>query len=253
MHDRFDILFQPVRIGPVVAPNRFFQVPHCNGMGYRMPRSLAAMRGVKADGGWGVVCTEEVEIHHSSDLAPNVEGRLWSDRDIPPLALMVEAVHQHGALAAIELTHAGYHATNLYSRATSLGPESIGFSEYYPGQTRRLDKEDIRDVRRWHRDAALRAKRAGFDIIYCYAGHALSLAMHFLLPRYNNRTDEYGGPLKNRVRFLRELIEETKEAVGDTCAVAVRLAVDELLGDQGLTSQEEYEKYPEQLSHQFLC
>jgi dimethylamine/trimethylamine dehydrogenase len=98
-----------------------------------------------------------------------------------------------------------------------------------------MDKEDIRNVRRWHRAAALRAKKAGFDIVYCYAAHNLSLAMHFLLRRYNDRTDEYGGSLKNRVRFLKELIEETKEAVGDTCAVAVRLAVDELMGEDGLT------------------
>ncbi len=72
MDNQFEILFEPVRIGPVVAPNRFYQVPHCNGMGYRMPRALAAMRGIKAEGGWGVVCTEEVEIHHTSDLMPNV-------------------------------------------------------------------------------------------------------------------------------------------------------------------------------------
>jgi dimethylamine/trimethylamine dehydrogenase len=98
-----------------------------------------------------------------------------------------------------------------------------------------MDKEDIRNVRRWHRAAALRAKKAGFDIVYCYAAHNLSLAMHFLLRRYNDRTDEYGGCLKNRVRFLKELIEETKEAVGDACAVAVRLAVDELMGEDGLT------------------
>ena len=63
--------------------------------------------------------------------------------------------------------------------------------------------------------------------------------MHFLLRRYNDRSDEYGGSLKNRVRFLRELIDDTKDAVGDTCAVAVRLAVDELLGKDGLTHQGE--------------
>lgn len=235
----FSILFEPVRIGPVVAPNRFYQVPHCNGMGYRMPRALAAMRGVKAEGGWGVVCTEEVEIHHTSDLAPYIEGRLWDDRDIPRLALMADAVHEHGALAGIELTHSGITASNLYSRAPALGPRSMGVSGFSPGQTRRMDKEDIRNVRRWHRQAALRAKEAGFDIIYCYAAHDLSLAMHFMLRRYNDRTDEYGGNLENRVRFFRELIEETKDAVGDTCAVAVRLAVDELLGEDGLTSQGE--------------
>jgi dimethylamine/trimethylamine dehydrogenase len=186
-----------------------------------------------------VVCTEEVEIHHSSDLAPNIEGRIWGDEDISALALMVDAVHQHGALAGIELTYGGHNATNLFSRAVGFSPRSLGIDGFHPGQTRRLDKEDIRDIRGWHRAAALRAKEAGFDIIYCYAGHNLSLAMHFLLRRYNDRSDEYGGSLENRVRFLTELIEDTKDAVGDTCAVAVRLAVDELLGDEGITHQGE--------------
>ena len=71
-----DILFEPVRIGPVTTRNRFYQVPHCNGMGYRYPNALAAMRGMKAEGGWGVVCTEEAEIHHSTDLSPYIECRL---------------------------------------------------------------------------------------------------------------------------------------------------------------------------------
>jgi dimethylamine/trimethylamine dehydrogenase len=238
----YDILFEPIRIGPVVAPNRFYQVPHCNGFGHRLPQGMAAMRAIKAEGGWGVVCTEEVEVHHSSDLSPYFEGRLWDDDDIPALALMAEAVHRHGSLAGIELSYNGYDAPNLYSRVPSLAPSSmgtIGGSGYDPVQTRRMDKEDIRNVRKWHRDAALRAKRAGFDIIYCYAAHGMTAAIQFILKRFNDRTDEYGGSLENRVRFFRELIEETKEAVGDKCAVAVRFAVDELLGEEGLTHQGE--------------
>ncbi len=239
MDDKFKILFEPVQIGPVVSPNRFYQAPHCNGMGYRMPRAHAAMRGMKAEGGWGVVNTEIVEIHHSTDLMPFAEGRLWEDRDIPAMQMMTEAVHKHGALAGCELMYGTYDAWNFYSRTPALGLRSKGKTYYFPGQTRRMDKEDIRNVRRWHRDAALRAKKAGFDIVLVYAAHNLSLAMHFLLRRYNDRTDEYGGSLENRVRFLKELIEETKEAVGDKCAVAVRLAVDELLGDDGLTHEGE--------------
>ncbi len=125
MDTSFDILFQPIQIGPVIAPNRFYQVPHCNGFGYRMPHGHAAMRGMKAEGGWGVVCTEEVEIHHSSDLSPYFEGRLWSDDDIPGLQLMVDAVHRHGALAGIELTYSGLNASNAYSRVPALGPRSM--------------------------------------------------------------------------------------------------------------------------------
>ena len=242
MNNPYDILFETVRIGPVTAPNRFYQVPHCNGFGHRMPQGMAAMRGMKAEGGWGVVCTEETEIHHTSDLSPYFEGRIWDDGDIPTLKLMTDAVHAHGALAGVELSYNGIDAPNLYSRVPSLAPRSMGVvggSGYDPVQTRRMDKEDIRNVRKWHREAALRAQRAGFDIIYCYAGHGMTAAIQFILKRYNDRTDEYGGSLENRVRFFREMIEDTKDAVGDTCAVAVRFAVDELLGEDGLTHQGE--------------
>jgi dimethylamine/trimethylamine dehydrogenase len=246
---RFDILFEPVRIGPVIAKNRFYQVPHCNGMGYAKPQAHAAMRGMKAEGGWAVVSTEEVEIHPSSDISPYIEGRLWDDRDVPALALMTDAVHKHGALAAIELAHAGMNASNLYSREISIAPSPIASpASYAPAQARGMSKADIRNYRRWHRDAALRARRAGFNIIYVYAGHSLSLAMHFLQSRHNHRTDEYGGSLVNRARLLRELIEDTKEAVGADCAVAVRFAVDELRGADGISAESEGREVVEMLA-----
>ncbi|GAB1470351.1 NAD(P)-binding protein [Chloroflexota bacterium] len=236
MPSRYDILFQPIQIGPVTAPNRFYQVPHCNGFGWRMPNGMAAMRDMKAEGGWGVVCTEETEIHHTSDLSPYFEGRIWSDDDIPTWQLMTEAVHKHGSLAGIELTYNSHDAANLYSRSSAFSPRSIGISGgsgYEPGQSRTATKDDLKQVRKWHRNAAIRAKQAGFDIIYCYAAHNLTLAFH-LLSKDNDRSDEYGGSLENRVRFFRELIEDTKDAVGDKCAVAVRFAVDELLGADGM-------------------
>lgn len=242
MNPRYSKLFEPIKIGPVTSPNRFYQVAHCNGLGHRYPKSLARLRGIKAEGGWGVVCTEEVEIHHTSDLSPFNEGRLWSDRDIDGLRLMTEAVHEHGSLAAIELVYSGMNSTNLYSRMPPMGPKSMGITGgcgFDPVQSKIMDKDDIKNVRRWHRQAALRAKKAGFDIVYCYAGHGLTLPMQFMLRRYNDRTDEYGGSLVNRIRFFKELIEETKEAVGDKCAVAVRFAVDELLGNDGITHQGE--------------
>jgi dimethylamine/trimethylamine dehydrogenase len=246
---RFDILFESVKIGPVVAKNRFYQVPHCNGMGYARPRAHAAMRGVKAEGGWAVVSTEEVEIHPSSDLSPYIEGRLWDDRDVPALALMTDAIHEYGALAAIELVHAGAHALNLYSREIPMAPShDLNPASHAPMQARGMNKSDIRAYRRWHRAAALRARLAGFNIIYVYAGHSLSLAMHFLQSRHNHRTDEYGGSLVNRARLLRELIEDTKEAVGADCAVAVRFAVDELRGADGINAQSEGREVVEMLA-----
>ncbi len=236
MPSRYDILFQPIKIGPVTARNRFYQVPHCNGFGWRMPQGMSAMRGMKAEGGWGVVCTEETEIHYTSDLSPFFEGRIWSDDDIPAWREMTEVVHKHGSLAGIELTYNSHDASNLYSRASAFGPRSMGItggSGYEPGQSRAATKDDLKQVRKWHRNAAIRAKKAGFDIIYCYAAHNMTLAFH-LLSKDNDRSDEYGGSLENRTRFFRELIEDTKEAVGDTCAVAVRFAVDELIGADGM-------------------
>ncbi len=235
----FDILFEPVKIGPVTARNRFYQVPHCNGMGDRQPRSMAAMRGIKAEGGWAVVSTEEVEIDHTTDFTPSIEGRMWDEGDIPYHARMVEAVHAHGSLAAIELCQQGIATANLASREVPLGPSAQPLIKLAPLQAREMDLSDIRAVRASHRASALLAKRAGYDIVYVYAGHDLSVVQHFLLSRYNQRRDEYGGSLENRVRLLRELIEDTKEAVGDTCAVAVRFAVDELLGPDGMAADGE--------------
>ena len=236
---QYDTLFDPVRVGPVTAPNRFYQVPHACGMGHLRPQAHAAMRGTKARGGWGVVCTEECEIHPSTDLSPYPEQRLWDERDIPALSLMVDAVHREGSLAGIELVHNGHMSSNLYTRLPVLTVSERQLADGYPKMARTMDKSDIRELRHWHRTAARNAKQAGFNIIYVYAGHEMTLPQHFLLNRYNQRTYVYGGSLENCTRLIRELREETQEEVGDTCAVALRLALDENLGAGGMQAQEE--------------
>ena len=245
---RYDILFEPVQIGPVTARNRFYQVPHCNGMGFNWPQAHAKMREAKAEGGWAVVCTEECMIHPTSDYSPEPQARLWDDHDVECLALMVEAVHKYGALAGVQLAHNGVGAQNLFSRLPSIGPSDQAAVISVPSQTRGMNRRDIRDFRRWHRAAALRAKRADADIVYVYAGHDSTLLMHFISKRRNFRSDEYGGNLENRVRLFREVLEETRDAVGDRCAVAVRLAVDELIGPDGITSAGEGREIIEMLA-----
>ena len=235
---RYDILFEPVKIGPVTARNRFYQVPHCNGMGYSHPQSMAEMRGVKAEGGWAVVCTEETEIHPTSDMSPYVELRNWDNSDIRTLALMAEKVHEHGSLAGIELVHTGMHSPNYFSREAPIGPAHLPIDSYAPVQARRMDLSDIAELRRWHRHAIDRSLKAGFDIVYVYAGHMMTLLQHFLSRRYNDRTDAYGGSLENRARLLREVLEDALEQVDGTAAVACRLCVDELIGPAGLERAE---------------
>jgi dimethylamine/trimethylamine dehydrogenase len=224
---RYSILFEPVKIGPKIAKNRFYQVPHCNGAGHRWPKTMAWLRGMKAEGGWGVVCTEECEIHPSSDASGFPEMRLWDDSDIPTHRLMTEKVHEHDALAGIELVHGGIHVSNRFSRTPALSPSGGPGHWVDPIQSRAMSRRDIKEMRGWFRKAALRARRAEYDIVYVYAAHNMTVLTHFLQSRYNQRTDEYGGSLENRVRLLREVLEDTKDAVGDSCAVAIRFAVDE--------------------------
>src|SRR6478735_5633524 len=237
---RYDILFEPVQIGPVTARNRFYQVPHCNGMGYRDPSGEAYMRRVKAEGGWAVVCTEQVEIHPTSDIGPFIELRLWDDQDLPALTRISEKIHEGGALAGIELAHNGLNSPNLISREAPLGPQNLPVVSwnYDPVQAREMTKADIADLRFWHREAVRRSLRAEYDIVYVYAGHAIGGLHHFLSRRYNNRTDEYGGSIENRARLLREILEDTREECDGKAAVACRISVDELLGDEGITRAE---------------
>jgi dimethylamine/trimethylamine dehydrogenase len=229
---RYDILFEPVRIGPVTAPNRFYAVPHASGMTNTMPRMRAALRGTKAEGGWGVVCTGYVSIHPSADDSPLLYATLWDDNDIRSHALMTDAVHAHGALAGIELWHGGGSVSNKTSRLPPLSPSGLSWMATHVGfmgnqRSKAMDKADIKNLLRWQAEAARKAKRAGFDIVYVYAGMGY-LPYEFLLPEWNLRTDEYGGPVRNRVRLVRELIEVTKDAVGDACAVALRISLEEL-------------------------
>jgi dimethylamine/trimethylamine dehydrogenase len=226
---RYDVLFEPVRIGPKLAKNRFYQVPHCNGGGYRDPSAVVEMRRMKAEGGWGVIFTEQTEIHPSSEITPFIEQHLWEDKDIPALAAMAEAMKSHGALAGIQLAYSGINGPNLYSRDVPLavtgGPILTFTSD--PVQARTLDLEDIRDLRRWFRNAVHRAQTAGFDLICLYGAHGFGIFQHFLSRATNQRSDDYGGSLENRGRFLREVIEEAREVTQGETAITYRMSLHE--------------------------
>ncbi len=208
-----------------------------------MPHTRAAIREVRAEGGWGVVNAGYCSIHPSSDDAPLPYCRLWDDNDVKDQSLMVDAVHRHGALAGVELWHGGSGTTNKLTRVTPMSVSGVSSDLSYPGwmsltKSRPMDRDDIREFRRWHVDAAKRARSAGFDIVYIYTGMGFG-PYQFLLPWMNKRTDEYGGSLKNRVRLTREIVEEMKDAVGQTCDVALRFSTDDLLKIPGETLQSE--------------
>jgi dimethylamine/trimethylamine dehydrogenase len=233
---RHDVLFEPVRIGPKTLKNRFYGVPHCTGFGSEKPGSQARFRGLKAEGGWAAVCTEEALVSVDTDFWPVVSTRFWDEEDVRNLALMCEDAHQHGALAGIELTHGGVHARAREARVPAVGPSQLASDYDHLVVPKAMEKEDIRRIQAdWVR-AARGARDAGFDIVYVYGGHSY-LPLQFLSPFYNRRSDDYGGSLESRARFWLETLELVREAVGDECAIAVRLCV-EALGPAGVELEE---------------
>ncbi len=237
---RYDVLFEPMKIGPLTAKNRFYQVPHCNGGGYRDPSAAAAMRGIKAEGGWGVIFTEQCEMHHTSEITPFIELRLWEDKDIPQLRKMSEKMKEHGALAGIQMAYSGINGPNLYTKEVPLAPTALPIRTFTndPVQARALDKQDIRDLRRWFVNAAKRSQDAGFDLICLYGAHGFGIFQHFLSRATNQRSDEYGGSLENRARFSQEVIADMRDAVGDKMAITLRVSLDETIGELGFSNAE---------------
>jgi dimethylamine/trimethylamine dehydrogenase len=236
MDPRFAVLFEPIAVGPKVMPNRFCQVPHCTSFGVERPQAQARFRAMKAEGGWGAVFTEECSVHPEADNTPYVLARLWDDDDAANLALMCEAVHEHGALAGIELWYGGVHPRNLESRSVSRAPSQIVSDESPSAPCLEMDRHDIDLVESFFVDAAVRARDAGFDIVCIYGGHE-GLLEQFLSPRYNKRSDEYGGSFQGRSRIWREVIEHVSDAVGGDCALSVRLSADSLRGPEGVELQ----------------
>jgi dimethylamine/trimethylamine dehydrogenase len=216
--------------------NRFFAVPHCTGYGVEKPWTQARFRATKAEGGWAAVCTEYCAVGFDSDEMPAVSARLWDDEDVHSLALMCDEVHEHGALAGVELHHSGAHAPTTETRWPAVAPSQLA-SDLYPGVVpKAMEHDDIRRVQADWVAAARLARTAGFDIVYVYGGHSY-LPMQFLSPFYNRRRDEYGGTLENRARFWLETLERVREAIGDDCAIAARISV-EALGPAGVELDE---------------
>lgn len=237
---KYDILFDQVKIGPLTAKNRFYQVPHCNGGGYRDPSAVAEMRGIKAQGGWGVIFTEQCEMHHSSEITPFIELRLWEDKDIPMLAKMSGRMKEFGALSGIQLAYSGINGPNLYSKEVPLAPSALPIRTFTndPIQARAMDKQDIKNLRRWFVNAFKRCKEAEFDLVCLYGAHGFGIFQHFLSRMTNHRADEYGGSLENRARFVREVVEDAHNTIGDKMAITLRLSLEELTGDLGFANSE---------------
>ncbi len=229
---KHDILFEPIEIGPKTMKNRFYQIPHCNGFGSEKPLNQAHFRAMKAEGGYAAVCTEYCSIHPESDDTHRVSARLWDDDDIRTSGSCATC-STSTARSPPPSSGTAARMRPAWRRAASRARPRRSRADFehltYPKE---MDKDDIREVQSFYVEAAKRAREAGFDIVYVYGSHSY-LPQQFLTPYYNQRTDEYGGSFENRARFWRETIEQVQEAVGDDCAIAVRMSTDMFMGEAG--------------------
>ena len=235
--ERYKVLFEPVKIGPVTAPNRFYAVPHATGHSPLMRNGSHAMRTTKAEGGWGTVCMQLAEIDPTSDICDLPIETFWDNDDVRDHRVLTDRLREIGSLSAIEIAHTGIRGRGMGTGMPVWGPSNLPcLKPQVPVQAKAMDKADIKALRQSFRAAVKRSKEAGYDIVYIYAAHDASILWHFLSPAYNHRTDEYGGSFENRLRLMREVLEETIEEAAGEMAVAIRLAVHEVGGRGKITN-----------------
>ena len=200
---RYDILFEPVRLGPKTMKNRFYQAPHASGFsGEACPRQEARFREVKAEGGWAVINTSGLSVHPEYDCWGGAEthSRMWDEDDARNWSLMCESVHRHGALAGAELIAIG-GASGFESRLPARAVSGTIHDTFWAGATYAMDRHDIRELQRCYVRAARLARSAGFDIINFASMQGATVPLMFMMNYFNKRNDEYGGSFENRARF----------------------------------------------------
>lgn len=181
----------------------------------------------KAKGGFGMIITENFAVCPQGKGFMRLPG-LWKDEQIPGFKEAVDRVHAHGATFVAQIYHAGRQSHRFIIGQAPEAPSAIPcpFSpspEDYPEE---LTVERIHEIVGQYGDCARRAKEAGFDGVEIHGGHGYLIAQ-FTSPYSNKRTDEYGGPLQNRVRFAQEIIQDIRSKCGQDFIVGYRISADE--------------------------
>ncbi len=224
-------LFSPLDVGGKRLKNRIVMPPLYLGFagegGTVSPLLLEHYKEV-ASGGVSMITVESSTVDHPAGSVSNRTIRVDTDENLNGLTELARAIQDQGALAGIQINHAGRFAAT----EDPVAPSQVDTFGRFPRELTREEMEDIRDK---FVQAAQRAKHAGFDMVELHGGTGYLLAQ-FLSPHTNQRTDDYGGSLENRMRFPLEVVEAVQSAVRDF-PVGYRLMADEWL-PQGLKPQE---------------
>ena len=232
-------LISPLKIRDKVLKNRIVMPPmecRLNTIDGSPTQEMIDYYAKRAQGGTGMIIVENTFIDNLESRSSVASSGLYSDHQIWRKAELAEAIKEYDCVAIIQLSHGGRQANPAATGLECVAPSPI------PCQvTQRMPRElTIDEIHRIQNDfvqAAIRAQKAGFDGVEIHGAHGYLLC-EFLSPYANHRTDEYGGNYENRARMIKEIVHQTREAVGQHFIIGLRLSVDEWLGEKGLQPDE---------------
>ncbi|HJP36467.1 MAG TPA: NADH:flavin oxidoreductase, partial [Gammaproteobacteria bacterium] len=237
MSDDYPLLFEPIDIGPLEIKNRIYQSPvTLNYVDRRTgfpTEELAHYYAERARSGIGLIIQGAMDVSPESEAWPVPNFSMYDENIVPSLRDIVERVHAHGTKIIVEIFHIGQAANTRCYGKPSVAPSAV--PSVGVGTTPKImEAQDIEFAIEGFVRSTKNAQEAGYDGIELHATHGYLLEQ-FLSPFFNKREDEYGGVLENRMRFLRQTIEQCRAVVDDDFVIGLRLVGDELLPG-GLTT-----------------
>jgi mycofactocin system FadH/OYE family oxidoreductase 2 len=230
---RYQLLFQPLRLGPVVVRNRIVFSAHLTNYAEDgLPSAQhAAYYGARAAGGAGLIITEEHSTHPTDwPYEKLIHG--FHRAVIPGYRKITEAAHRYDTPIFAQINHNGGQGSGMYSRLPVWAPSPVA-DPLFREVPKAVDRHEIRQIVEGYATVAAHCAEGGFDGVELQCSHS-SIVRGFLSPATNRRTDDYGGSLENRSRLLLEIVAAVRQSIGPDLALGVRLCGDELI-DGGTT------------------
>ena len=228
MYGQFKYLFSPLKIGNTIVPNRISFSSHLTNFA---ENGLPSERHIyylaeRAKGGAGLIITEEQSVH-PTDHAYEKIIEAFNPAVVSHYRKICDAVHEYETKIFAQLNHNGAQSDGTLSRLPVWGPSPVP-DVMFREVPKEMEIEDIQEVIEYFCQSATHVQEGGFDGIELQIGHS-SLLRQFLSPLSNQRTDEYGGSLENRMRFALEVIEAIRTTVGPDFILGIRLCADEMI------------------------
>ena len=219
----YEKLFTPMKIGSITIKNRFVMPSmnsHYGNEEHYYTEQAVNYYGERAKGGFGLLLTEFLCVSEEG-LSSSKQAGIYDDKFIPMLHCLTDRVHENGGKIFAQLQHGGRMQSPGVTRLSPVGASNIPVKGHYR-EIHELTTEEVWEVERKFVDAAVRARKAGFDGVELHGAHGYLLCQ-FLSKETNKRVDQYGGGITNRARIVCEILREVKKACGEEYPVSVRI------------------------------